>query len=161
MSKSQWSFTSAEYVLLFSEFHDLKTEASMSCKELSDKHCPLVQYRKTGNIILWNTILYFNITVLSKISFTCQPEIIYDRIICSFAISLSYPRTHPLSLFLFSFICSWLSKKPLQQLLTIPSVCCYLCTPLFGNNRALYIKFGFCFEKRLFLVYFKNDFKIF
>ena len=37
--------TCAEYVLLFSEFHDIKTETSMSCKELFDKQCLLVQYR--------------------------------------------------------------------------------------------------------------------
>ena len=55
----------------------------------------------------------FNITVLSKIFFIRQPDIIYDRIICSLAISLSYPRAHSLSYrFLLSFICSWLSNKP-------------------------------------------------
>ena len=31
---------------LFSELHDVKTERNMSCKELFDKQCPLVQYRK-------------------------------------------------------------------------------------------------------------------
>ena len=30
-----------EYVLLFSEFHDVKTETSMSCKELFDKQSPI------------------------------------------------------------------------------------------------------------------------
>ena len=33
-------------VLLFSELHDVKTEGSTSCKELFDKQCPLVYYRK-------------------------------------------------------------------------------------------------------------------
>ena len=37
LSKTQESLTCAEYVLLFPEFHDIKTEASMSCKELFDK----------------------------------------------------------------------------------------------------------------------------
>ena len=46
LSQTQWSLTCAEYVLLFSEFDDVKTEANMSCKELFDKQCPLVQYRK-------------------------------------------------------------------------------------------------------------------
>ena len=50
--------------------------------------------------------------------------------------------------------------KPLQQLLTIPSVCCYLCPPFLKNNRAFYINLDFCFENRLFLKYFKNNFKI-
>ena len=45
-------------------------------------------------------------------SFIRHLEIIYDRIISSFTISLSYPRMHPISLFFFLyFICSWLSNK--------------------------------------------------
>ena len=47
--KTGWSLTFAEYVLLFSEFHNVNKETSMSCKELLDKQCPLVQYRKSGN----------------------------------------------------------------------------------------------------------------
>ena len=39
----------AEYVLLFFEFHDVKTETSPSFKEHFDKQCPLVQYIKSGN----------------------------------------------------------------------------------------------------------------
>ena len=66
--KLQWSLTCGEYALLFSEFHDVKAEASISCKEL-------------------------------EIIYDCQPEIIYDWRICHFTISLSYPRTHPLSSF--------------------------------------------------------------
>ena len=43
--------------------------------------------------------------VLSKIFFIRQFEIIYDRIICTFTISLSYPRTHLLSSFSpFSYV---------------------------------------------------------
>ena len=33
----------------FSEFYDVKTETSMSWKELFDKQCLLVQYRSCGN----------------------------------------------------------------------------------------------------------------
>ena len=33
----------------FFKFHDVKTEISMSCKELFDEQCPLVQYIKSGN----------------------------------------------------------------------------------------------------------------
>ena len=32
----------AEYVLLFSQLHDVKTEGSTSGRELFDKQCPLV-----------------------------------------------------------------------------------------------------------------------
>ena len=98
---------------------------------------------------------------LSKRFFIRQHEIIYNRTICSFTISLSYPRTHLLSLF-YSFILYVLgSVTNTQQLLTIPIVYCYLCPSYLKNNRAFYINFVFCFEKRLFLKYFKNDFKIF
>ena len=37
LSKPQWGLTFVEYALLFSEFHDVKTETSMSCEELFDK----------------------------------------------------------------------------------------------------------------------------
>ena len=40
----------AEYVILFSEFHDVKTEASMSFNQLVGEKCPLVQYRESGNM---------------------------------------------------------------------------------------------------------------
>ena len=49
LSKSQWSLTCAEYVHLFPEFHDVKAEGSMNCKELFDKQCAFVQHRKNGN----------------------------------------------------------------------------------------------------------------
>ena len=49
LGKTQWSHTCAEYVILFSEFHYVETETSMSGKELFNKQCPLVQYRKGGN----------------------------------------------------------------------------------------------------------------
>ena len=42
---SQWSLTCAGYVALFCEFHVVKTETN---KELFDKQCPLLQYRKSG-----------------------------------------------------------------------------------------------------------------
>ena len=106
--------------------------------------------------------LNFYLNRLSKMFFIRPPEIIYDRIICSFTISLSYPRMHPLSLFFFYFIlCVLFSVTNTQQLLTIPIVYCYLCPSFLKNNRAFYISFVFCLEKRLFLKYFKNDFKIF
>ena len=55
---------------------------------------------------------------LSKIFFIRQPEIIYHRIICSYTISVSCPRTHPLSsLSPFFYICSWLSNKPPQEII--------------------------------------------
>ena len=41
--KTQSSLACVEYVLLLSEFHDVKKETSMSCKELFDKQCPLLQ----------------------------------------------------------------------------------------------------------------------
>ena len=52
LSKTQWSLTCAEYVLLFSELHDVKTERNMSCKELFDKQCTLEEYRKKWKHIL-------------------------------------------------------------------------------------------------------------
>ena len=52
LSKTQWSLTCAEYVLLFSELHDVNTERNMSCKELFDKQYPHVQYRKKWKHIL-------------------------------------------------------------------------------------------------------------
>ena len=63
--------------------------------------------------------------------------------------------------FLLSLVYTWLSNNSLQQLLTIPSVCCYLWPPFLKNNRASYINFDFCFEMHLFLKYFKNNLKIF
>ena len=103
----------------------------------------------------------FYLNRLSKIFFIHQPKIIYDRIISSFSISLSYPRMHSLPL-LFSFLWYVLgSVANPQQLLTIPIVYCYLCLPFLKNNRTFYINFAFRFEKHLFLKYFKNDFKIF
>ena len=42
LSKTQWSLPRAEYVLLFTELDDVKTEGSTSCKGLFDKQCPFV-----------------------------------------------------------------------------------------------------------------------
>ena len=57
----------------------------------------------------------------SKIFFIRQSEITYDRIICSFTISLSYPRTHPLSLLSpFFYICPCLSDKQPQEIINNP-----------------------------------------
>ena len=39
----------SEASLLQNMFFRICTHASMSCKELFDKHCPLAQYRKSGN----------------------------------------------------------------------------------------------------------------
>ena len=105
--------------------------------------------------------LNFYLNRLSKMFFIRPPEIIYDRIICSFTISLSYPRMHPLSLFFFFYfiLCVLFSVTNTQQLLTIPIVYCYLC-PSFLKNK-LFINFVSCLEKRLFLKYLKNYFKIF
>ena len=49
--------------------------------------------------------------------------------------------------------------KPIQQLLTIPSI--YLCPPFLKNNCAFYKNLDFCFKKHLFLIYFKSNFKIY
>ena len=38
-------------------FHDVKTEANTGSKELFDKQCPLVQYRKSGNAYMKYFIL--------------------------------------------------------------------------------------------------------
>ena len=58
---------------------------------------------------------------LLKILFIHQSETNYDWTICSFTISLSYPRTHPLfSLSPFFYICSWLSNKPPHEIITNP-----------------------------------------
>ena len=103
--------------------------------------------------------LNFYLNRLSKMFFIRPPEIIYDRIICSFTISLSYPRMPPLSSF-FSFILYVLgSVTNTQQLLITPVVYCYLCPSFLKNSRAFFINFASCFEKRLFLNYFKNGFK--
>ena len=133
---------------------------SLCCKEHFDKQCPLVQYIKNGKAWFWFS---FKVTFnrISNFNHFNRISIIYDRIIWFFTISLSYPRMHPLSLF-FSFIWYVLgSVTNTQQLLTIPIVYCYLCPSFLKNNRAFYISFVFCLEKRLFLKYFKNDFKIF
>ena len=96
---------------------------------------------------------------LSNIFFIRQPEIIYDRIICSFTISLSYPRTHTLSsLSPFYYKCSWLSNKPPQEIINNPISLLLSYVRHFLKITAL---FTFLFEKRLFLKYFKNNFKIF
>ena len=62
----------------------------MSCEELFDKQCLLIQQ-------IVETHYNFHLNRLSKIFFIRQPEIIYDRRISSFTISLSYLRMHPLS----------------------------------------------------------------
>ena len=105
----------------------------------------------------------FQLNRLSKIFLIRQPEIMYDGVISSFSISLFYSRMHPLSFlspFLYNYILGSVAN-PLQQLLTIPSVCCYLCPPFLKITAFFCINFDFCFEKRLFLKYFKNNFKIF
>ena len=61
---------------------------------------------------------WFFADFLSKIFFILQPEIIYDRLICSFIICLSYPKSHPLSsLSPFFYICSWLGNKPPPEII--------------------------------------------
>ena len=63
-------------------------------------------------------------------------------------------RTHCLR-FLLLYVLESVTN-PLQQL-----VFCYLCPPFLKNNRDFYINLDFCFEKGLFLKYFKNTFRIF
>ena len=69
---------------------------------------------------------------LPKIFFIRQPEIIYDRMICSFTISLSIQgRIHCLR-FLLPFIYVFGSvTNHLKKLLTILSVCCYHMSAIF------------------------------
>ena len=52
-----------------------------------------------------------------------------------------------LCFFFLSYVLDSLTK-PLQQLLIIPSVFCYLCPSFLKNNRAFFINIDFCFEKR-------------
>ena len=52
LSKTQWSLTCAENVLLCFEFHDVKTETSMSCKQRSDKLSTYTIYKKWKHMIL-------------------------------------------------------------------------------------------------------------
>ena len=100
----------SEYVHLFPELHDVKTEASISCKERFDKLVDLHSIEKveTHNFNFF-LIIYINITVISKFLFIRQPDIIYYRLMCSFTVSLSYPRTHPLSSF-FPFFYTFLAQ---------------------------------------------------
>ena len=44
-SNDNWSLTCAEHVLLFSKSRNIKTKTCMSCKELFDKQCALLQYK--------------------------------------------------------------------------------------------------------------------
>ena len=69
---------------------------------------------------------------LSNIFFIRQPEIIYDQIIYSFTISLSYPRTRPLSSLspFFIYVLGSVTNH-LKKLLTILSVCCYPMSVIF------------------------------
>ena len=107
----------------------------------------------------------FYLNRLSKIFFICQPEIIYGRMICSFIISLSYPRMHPLSLF-FSFLWYVLGSviNP-QQLLTIPIVYCYLCLSFLKKQPCFLHKLWFLFWKtfisKIFQKWFQNIRKVF
>ena len=80
--------------MYFTKCPERKISVHPSLKELFDKQCPLVQYIKVET-----HDFNFYLNILSKILFTRQPEIIYDRITCSFNISLSYPRIRPLSSF--------------------------------------------------------------
>ena len=63
---------------------------------------------------------------------------------------------HPLSSVFLSLICSWLNNNSTSLLLSMS-----VYPSFFKNNRAFYISLDFRFEKRLFLKYFENDFKIF
>ena len=75
--------------------------------------------------------------------------------------NICYPKMHPLSSFSLYFYMFWLSNKPPPVIINNPISLLLFCSPFLKNNRAFYINFDFCFEKRLFLQYIKNDFKIF
>ena len=50
LSKTQYSLTCAEYVVLFSVFHDVRTKTSMSCQELFDSvHLHSIEKVETRN----------------------------------------------------------------------------------------------------------------
>ena len=87
----------------------------------------------------------------------------FDRmVICIMNIFyLSFLSKHTPIVFFFFLLLYVLGSvtKPIQQLLTIPSV--YLCPPFLKNNHAFYKNLDFCFKKHLFLIYFKSNFKIY
>ena len=62
---------------------------------------------------------------------------------------------------LFSLACSWLSNK-VPTVINNNSISLLLSmSAILKNYCAFYINFDFCFEKFLYLKYFKNNFKIF
>ena len=96
--------------------------------------------------------------------FFLKSEIIYDRIICSFTISLLYPRTHPLSsLSPFFSICFWFSYKPPQEIINNPLS--FLLSMLYPPFLKITALFTFLLWKmsifRIFQKYFQNSLKIF
>ena len=94
-----------------------------------------------------------------QVFFIHQPEIINDRIICSFTISLSCPRTHPLSsLSPFFYICSWLGNKTPQETINNPISLLLSYVRHFSKITALFI---FSFWKALISKIFQNILKIF
>ena len=105
----------------------------------------------------------FYLNRIFKIFFIRQPEIIYGQKIRSFTFFLIHGCTHCLRFFL-SLICSWLSINSPPPAIINNSTSLLLSMSVrhfLKNNRAFYINLDFRFEKRLFLKYFKNDFKIF
>ena len=103
-----------EYVLLFSEFYDVKTETSIRWKVLFDKQCPLAQDKKSGNK---NKSIGMAANVFSQNGYMYNKYLLF--------LFLIQGRTHCLR---FSFLLYVLDSvtNSLQQLLTIPSVC-YVC----------------------------------
>ena len=106
LSKTQWNYICAEYVLLFSEFHDVKTATSISCKNflISSVHLHSIEKRETHN---------FNFH-LNRIKLQqCLPMFFVKWLYAywTLTISLFYPRTHSLSSFSPFVYMSWLSNK--------------------------------------------------
>ena len=131
---------------MFSELHEVKTEGSMSCKELFDKHYPLVYYWKKVETHIFNFYLnrikaigmaFLQIFFL-KSSLSVNPR--SYRIIWSFTICLSYLKLHPLSLLSpFFYICSWLSNNPPQEIINYPISLLLSMSTIFKDNRAFNI----------------------
>ena len=92
------------------------------------------------------------------LKFSLSVNLRCNQKICSFTISLSFPRTHPLSsLSLVFYICFWLSNKPSKEIINNHKFVVIYARHFFKKPCLLH----FCLEKRLLLKYFKNNFKIF
>ena len=109
LSKTQQSLTYAEYVLLFSVFHDVKRDTSMTCEELFDSvylYSTEKVETRNFNFYLKNKSMRMSSNVFNRRYFLKyffrEADIIYDRIICSYTISF-LSEDAPI-FFVFSFL---------------------------------------------------------